>query len=480
MANSTAILVLGMHRSGTSATAGWLHALGVNLGPYLMAEDPTQPKGYFEHAEIVGIHNDLLTAFDSSWDDPRPLPEGWEHDHRGRFFREQLIEIVRRDLMTQPLWGVKDPRLCRLLPLWLAILGELGVAVRAIYVLRHPAEVAESLALRNGFSAEKSGLLWLRHVLEAERHSRQVPRITLRYGDLLRAWRGESERIAHALGIVWPRPYDEVAPAVTGFLEHGLRHHESVYFDRFVPPLRRWIVAAYRALKAGSSTSEDAQAILDSVHRELAPYDSYVAACWLERVRNIGLENTRIRAVLTQIQAQLSQSQTDVTKARADSELARSALADAKAELAQTQSEFTAARAELDQKIGGLASATAQLAEARSELAAVRTEMAQEIAATRAELTHTQGELTDVRTASTQVIAQLTRIQTELAHARGELESSQADSQRAHQELEAVYRSRYWRITRPWRALDTYLRNRRRRLRAKRRQALGRAGTVQE
>ena len=111
MANTTAILVLGMHRSGTSATAGWLHALGVNLGPYLMAEDPTQPKGYFEHAEIVGIHNDLMTAFDSSWDDPRPLPEGWEHDHRVRFFREQLMEIVRRDLMTQPLWGAKDPRL---------------------------------------------------------------------------------------------------------------------------------------------------------------------------------------------------------------------------------------------------------------------------------------------------------------------------------------------------------------------------------
>ncbi|HEY6395261.1 MAG TPA: hypothetical protein VIX12_07560, partial [Candidatus Binataceae bacterium] len=132
MSDSTAILVLGMHRSGTSATSGWLHALGVNLGPYLMTEDPTQPKGYFEHVEIVGIHDELMAAFDSSYDDPRPLPEGWEHDHRVRFFREQLVEIIRRDLMTEPLWGVKDPRLCRLLPMWLAMLGDLGVAVRAI------------------------------------------------------------------------------------------------------------------------------------------------------------------------------------------------------------------------------------------------------------------------------------------------------------------------------------------------------------
>ena len=449
MADSTAILVLGMHRSGTSAAAGWLHALGVNLGPYLMAEDPTQPKGYFEHAEIVGIHDELMAAFGSSWDDPRALPEGWEHDHRVRFFRAQLMEIIRRDLMTQPLWGAKDPRLCRLLPLWLTMLDELGVAVRAICVLRHPTEVAESLALRNGFTAEKSGLLWLRYVLEAEWHSRRMPRITLRYGDLLHDWRAESQRIAQAFGIGWPKPHDEAAAAATDFLERGLRHHENVYFDRFAPPLRRWIVSAYRALKPDSGPSDHGYAILDSVHRELAPYDSYVAACWLERIRNIGLENAQTRAMLTQLQEQFSQNQT---------------------ELARVQSELAAVRAELEQKIGVLASSEIQLAQARSELVAARTELAQGVAAATAELTHTRNELTDVRTASTQVSAQLTQTRRELAQTRGELERSRADSQRAHQELEAVYRSRYWRFTRPWRTLDTYLRNRRHRRRERRRQ----------
>ena len=119
------------------------------------------------------------------------------------------------------------------------MLDELGVPVRAICVLRHPAEVAESLALRNGFSADKSGLLWLRYVLEAERYSRSMPRITIRYGDLLRDSRAESQRIAQAFGIVWPKPHDEAADDATDFLERGLRHHESVYFDRFPPPLRR-------------------------------------------------------------------------------------------------------------------------------------------------------------------------------------------------------------------------------------------------
>jgi hypothetical protein len=457
MVDSTAILVLGMHRSGTSAAAGWLQALGVNLGPYLMAEDPTQPKGYFEHPEIVGIHDDLMAAFDSSWDDPRPLPEGWERDSRVRSFRAQLLDIVRRDLMTQSVWSAKDPRLCRLLPLWLAMLGELDVPVRAICVLRHPAEVAESLALRNGFSAEKSGLLWLRYVLEAERYSRSVPRITLRYGDLLRDWRAESQRVAQALGIVWPKPHDQAAAPVTDFLEQGLRHHKGIYFDRFPPPLRKWIVSAYRALKPGNSTSEDGQAILDGVQRELAPYDSYVAACWLERVRNIGFENVQTRAALTQLQAQLIQSQADATDAR-------TALAQAEREFARAQSEIAAAR---------------------SELVAVRMDQSREIAATRAELKHTQEELTAVRAASTQMSVQLAEVQTELVQARTdlaqartdlaqvrcELQRSRAESQRAEHELQTVFRSRYWRFTRPWRTLDTYLRNGRRRRRERKRRA---------
>ena len=442
MADTAAILVLGMHRSGTSATAGWLETLGVNLGPYLMAEDPTQPKGYFEHAEIVSVHEELMAAFGSSWDDPRPLPEGWEHDHRVRFFRKQLMEIIQRDLMTQPLWGAKDPRLCRLLPIWLGMLDELGVSVRAISVLRHPAEVAESLALRNGFSADKSGLLWLRYVLEAERHSRAIPRITIRYADLLRSSEAESQRVAQAFGIVWPKPDGGPTNGAADFLQRELRHHESRYFDRFPPPLRKWIVSAYRALKPASGPSDHERAMLDSLHRELAPYDSFVAACWLERIRNIGLENAQTRAMLTQLQSQFSQQQLEATQDRINLDLAQSALAEARTELAKSQSE---------------------LVTIRGELVAARSQLTHEIAATTTELTQARTELAQAQT-------ELTRARTDLVQACDALERSRADFRHIHQELEAVYHSRYWRFTRPWRTLDTYLRNRRRRLRERRRQ----------
>jgi len=398
MAESTAILVLGMHRSGTSAATGWLQALGVNLGPYLMAEDhPSQPKGYFEHAEIVGIHDELMAAIGSSWDDPRPLPEGWELDHRIRYFRGQLMEIVRRDLMTQPLWGAKDPRLCRLLPLWLAMLDELGVAVRAICVLRHPAEVAQSLALRNGFAAEKSGLLWLRYVLEAERNSRQTLRITARYQDLLRDWQGESQRIVRAFGIRWPRPHYEAAASATDFLEPRLRHHQNVHRELFAPPLRGWIVTAYKALTHPDKTNEDGEAILDRVHQKLAPYDSYAGACWPERTRDIESEYVQTRAALAQLKLRLAESQSETAQARSDSELSRLKLAQSRDELAQeqsarsnlgaalkqVQSELAAARVELNRKLGELTSS-------RSELVAARIHLAQKIEAVSKESTHTK------------------------------------------------------------------------------------------
>ena len=144
--------------------------------------------------------------------------------------------------------------------------------------------------------------------------------------------------------------------------------------------------------------------------------------------------------------AQFSQGQADVIQARADSELAQSALARIKTELAQTQSGLASVRAEL-------ASAEISLVQARTELVEVRTK-----------LVHTNDELTNIRRASTQVSAQLMQAHADLTQSRTKLTQ-------ACGELEAVHRSRFWRITHPWRTLDTYLRNRRGRRRKRRRRA---------
>ncbi len=74
MRYNTAVIVLGMHRSGTSALAGMLSMLSVQFGDSLMAPQADNSKGFWEHQDIVGLNDRILAAFDSSRDDVRPIP----------------------------------------------------------------------------------------------------------------------------------------------------------------------------------------------------------------------------------------------------------------------------------------------------------------------------------------------------------------------------------------------------------------------
>src|SRR5262245_56400184 len=165
-AQRRAVFVVGMQRSGTSALTGVLQLLGVELGGKLMpARAGVNDKGFFEHEEIFRVHDALLEAFGSSWDDFAPLPDGWWKDERAREFRLQLEEIVARDFSGAAIWGLKDPRLCKTLPLWRELLAARGVELCPVLIGRAPAEVVESLRKIRGFDPAKSRALWLRHVL---------------------------------------------------------------------------------------------------------------------------------------------------------------------------------------------------------------------------------------------------------------------------------------------------------------------------
>src|SRR5579864_81175 len=168
IAGSTALVVLGMHRSGTSALTGMLHHLGVALGERLMPATIDNPRGYWEHTDIVAAHDRLLSALGSAWDDIRPLPGGFEHGEPAADGRRELAAIVRRDFAEAPLWALKDPRLCRLMPLWSMLFDEERISPRYILALRHPLDVAASLDARDGISTPRALLLWLGHLLDAE------------------------------------------------------------------------------------------------------------------------------------------------------------------------------------------------------------------------------------------------------------------------------------------------------------------------
>jgi hypothetical protein len=179
------LVVLGMHRSGTSALTGAVVKSGANPGLRLMPATNDNPEGYWECAPIVRLNDELLLRLGARWDSVAPLPAGWMALPTVEALREQATEIIAREFDDAKFAVLKDPRLCRLLPFWREPFAASGLTLSCVLMVRRPMEVAASLARRDQFAPEKSLALWYAHLVDAERDSRGVPRATVTYDALL-------------------------------------------------------------------------------------------------------------------------------------------------------------------------------------------------------------------------------------------------------------------------------------------------------
>ena len=161
------IIVAGMHRSGTSATTRVINLHGANITSDLMPAFPgNNETGFWESETVRKIHDQLLHSLDSNWDDPMPLPENWAESDFARHARDELADELNRQFANSSLFAVKDPRITRLLPLWLKIFDELGIKTIVVIPFRNPLEVALSLKKRDQFPLAKSMLMSLRSNLD--------------------------------------------------------------------------------------------------------------------------------------------------------------------------------------------------------------------------------------------------------------------------------------------------------------------------
>ena len=262
------ILVPGMHRCGTSALSGALNLLGVAIPGELLRPDDHNKRGYFENKRINGWHEKLLDQLKSRWDDPLPLGEAELRSICTGGAARDLVAVFRQECNGEPLVLVKDPRLCRLLPLWIEAFAGSDYDLFAILPIRHPFEVAASLHRRDSLPLAQGLALWLQHVLAAERASRRLPRCFVSYDDLLRDWRSSVHRIERTLGLAWPGDIIGVAGEIDDFLSLELRHHHSA---ADTPPaadaLHHLCLRAWDALSllCTDGANEAARARLDQV-----------------------------------------------------------------------------------------------------------------------------------------------------------------------------------------------------------------------
>lgn len=154
------VIILGMHRSGTSCLAGSLQEAGLYLGD-VNEQAPYNAKGNRENRAVMDLNDSVLKSNDGNWDKP-PNKVVWNSKQRAR--RDQLIQSYPADRT----WGFKDPRTLLTLEGWLEAIPK----VRFIGTFRHPMAVASSLKARDGFPIKKSLLLWMsynRLLLEYQR-----------------------------------------------------------------------------------------------------------------------------------------------------------------------------------------------------------------------------------------------------------------------------------------------------------------------
>ena len=266
----TALVVLGMHRSGTSALAGLLHELDIEMGPSLMpGRAGENEKGFWEHEKIVAIHDRLLAHFGSGWSDPVPLPQDWSAQDFSRQCQDEICQVLEEDFGSQPLWALKDPRMCRVLPLWMPVFDRLDIDPLFLCIVRNPLEVAASLQYRDNMAADHALLLWLQYNLAAVESTAGCRRRFLTFAQLL-------ERGGHLLEDIlggWsllPAGLPKAAAGGGRLLNSDLRHHvvtdDSLNAGDAVPET---VSSLYRLLTsaAASGAEVDAnewQAIQDS------------------------------------------------------------------------------------------------------------------------------------------------------------------------------------------------------------------------
>lgn len=172
MSSKSLILVGGMHRSGTSLLAGLLQIAGAELGRDLFPARKDNKRGFFERRAVVAAHNEILRNAAAPWDDLRTFRCETLSAEQRQAGIDALVNALESDVLGTHVTAVKDPRASLLVPLWIEIFEHFEAKPRFLQVTRPVHDIQFSLFRRNGFSANRSAILWANYSTEFERNTR--------------------------------------------------------------------------------------------------------------------------------------------------------------------------------------------------------------------------------------------------------------------------------------------------------------------
>lgn len=231
---SELVIVMGMHRSGTSLVAHCLGTLYGEIGEELIPARPDNPAGFFEDREFYALNERILRKANASWQDIGKLINYSFNEHHWHNLKQEGIRLIKDRISKHKVFIVKDPRFCVLLPFYKELLKSLDQPVKAVLVLRNPANVAKSLNKRNLISIEHGMQLWTAYnylaLREFSKNDIPWPSI-ISYEDLLRDPIHQIKKLLKKLGTTVP--LEKIKKFSKSHIRFDLQHHNENSLEIF-------------------------------------------------------------------------------------------------------------------------------------------------------------------------------------------------------------------------------------------------------
>lgn len=431
------LIVLGMHRSGTSVVSRLLNLMGAYFGPEGVATNanPENPKGFWERRDVRALNDSILHSIGCDWNrlstfDLERVPHAvLEHFHAG------AARIVL-DMDGHRPWFLKEPRLMLLLPLWRKHL-EVPVCV---HVRRQPIETAASLLQRNQIPIPVGLAMWEFHKRLVLAASDGLPQVQVAHRELMTDPRAAVDRLLRdlqAAGVAGLREPTarEVETFVDGSLYREREERDDLRAFHDVPQ-----AAMFRRIDAGLPMEDDpgwearTRAVLAGYERTLPPLLAGLQQRLEDKAKHLAAAEAdahaerdranRLKSASLKQEAKDQERERRIAALQAELAVARQAQAEAAAGQERTAVALAQASAGVASAASALEAERRQVAESRMELLLARNQ-AQEAEVRAQEL---DAQLQRERSASTALRETLEALQRQLAAQSREIDTWRFDS----------------------------------------------------
>src|SRR5712671_7604284 len=375
------VVVLGMHRSGTSLCAHILSAMGIDMADAI-GEHPSNTRGHWERWEIVEFHDRILGLFNRDYYGPFhdfSLPVAWWADPRVFAIKREIVAFLGRR-MGDGYFGFKDPRTGRLMPVWHQIFNDLKLAPKIVLCLRDPAQAARSLKARDGLDLGIGEYRWLTHMVDFYRYSSAFDVCTVEYERWFTDPFGNFEQLKKFLDVPWQQSESDLGLVLSGIVDPALRHDGSDHREAGQPLVRSLYALARGAHPDGGARHQTSDIITQHINFQKL-HEPFQRA--FENIAGLAAKLPQVEQEAADLRAAVGERDALIEAANGRTSAAEARLAEAAAAEAQ-RIHFAEIELERDAHAAALENARAELASSQSALADAESEVRDRAAAAEA------------------------------------------------------------------------------------------------